>query len=258
MFELFFIYFFIFIVGSVFGSFFNVCISRIPRKEDIVLPSSHCPICGSKIMFYHNIPIISYIALRGRCSSCKTVIHWHYLLVELLIPILWVVLFIKNNNTFDLVYLKFIIFVSFGVMIFLIDLFHKIIPDVLSIPLLVLGLIFGLLPTGDVSFLSSLIGGIGSFFLFLFIGYTFNKASGKDGLGGGDIKLIAGIGFFLGTVGILFTILISSILALTIMSTIKHDSKKEFPFGPFLIMASFLYLYLGDILLSSYFSLFNL
>ncbi len=258
MLELLIIYIFIAIVGAAFGSFFNVCISRIPRKKDVVLPSSHCPNCGAEIKFYHNIPVFSFLILKGRCYKCKLPIHWHYLAMELITPLLWALLFIKNGNTFDLFYLKFIIFVSFGLIIFFIDMLHKIIPDVLSLPLIILGIVFAFLDTGDITVAGSFIGGLGSFILFLLIGFLFYKRTSKEGLGGGDIKLIAAIGFFVGPVGALFTIFVSSILALTVMISINVDKNREFPFGPFIIFGSFLYLYCGDILLNSYLSLFQL
>jgi len=252
------LYIFIFIVGSVFGSFFNVCIHRIPQKKSIVFPGSYCPNCGIKISPFNNIPIFSYIFLQGKCQNCKTKIHPHYLLLEILTPLLFISLFYRFGNIFSLTYLKYLILFSVGLMIFFIDIFHKIIPDVLSLPLILAGIIFSLFPGNDISLHSSLIGTGFGFFLFVFIAMIFKFITKRDSLGGGDIKLIAALGSFSGFYGIIFIIFISSVIALVSLLIIRHDLKKEFPFGPFLIFASFLYIILGDYLISLYLGWFGL
>ena len=253
-----FIYIFIFVVGSVFGSFFNVCLHRIPQKKSIIFPGSHCPNCGIKINPLNNIPIFSYIFLKGKCRNCKTKIHPHYLLVEILTPLLFIILFYRFGNVFSLIYLKYLLLFSIGLMIIFIDIFHKIIPDVLSLPLILTGIIFSLFPQTDISLSSSLIGAGSGFFLFVLIAMIFKYITKRDSLGGGDIKLIAALGTFTGLYGIIFIIFISSVLSLVTLIIIKHDLKKEFPFGPFLIFGSFLYIILGDYLISVYLGWFGL
>ncbi len=251
-------YLLIFIFGTVFGSFFNVCISRIPIKKSVVYPDSSCPVCNTKIKSYHNIPILSYILLRGKCAYCGTKINIHYFLVELLTPALLIILFASLGAKFSIVYLKYVIFISFGLIIFFIDLYHYKIPDHLSLPLIAIGLIFSFLPNTDVNWISSGIGALSGFLLFLFTAYFFQQITGKESLGGGDIKLIAAIGAFLGVWGTLFTVLFSSLIAIAILLILKHDRQKHFPFGPFLIVGSLFYILAGNTLIRLYLRLFNL
>ena len=251
-------YLIIFILGSVFGSFFNVCISRIPNDKSVVFPDSSCPTCKTKIKPYHNIPIISYILLRGKCAYCGEKINIHYFLVELLTPVLMILLFLSQDSQISLVFFKYAIFISFGLIIFFIDLYHYIIPDKLSFPLIVIGLIFSFFPNIDISWMSAGIGALSGFILFLFTAFFFQKVTGKDSLGGGDIKLIAAIGAFLGVWGILFTVLFSSLIALVILLIIRHNLKEPFPFGPFLITGAFVYILAGDTLIDLYLRLYNI
>ena len=251
-------YILIFLFGAVFGSFFNVCIYRIPKKKSIVFPDSSCPFCKTHIKPYHNIPIISYIFLKGKCAYCGAKIALHYFLVELLTPLLLILLFVSQNGQFSMVFFKYAIFISFGLIIFFIDLYHSIIPDKLSFPLIVIGLIFSILPNTDVSWISAVMGSLSGFILFFGTAFIFQKTTGKDGLGGGDIKLIAAIGAFLGVWGTLFTVLFSSFIALVILIILRHDNKKPFPFGPFLIIGALTYILAGDTLIGLYLSLYNL
>ena len=251
-------YIIIIIFGAIFGSFFNVCISRIPQKKSVVFPDSSCPICKTKIKPYHNIPIISYILLKGKCAYCGAKINIHYFLVELLMPILLILLFTNQNEQFSVIFFKYAIFISFGLIIFFIDLYHYIIPDNLSLPLIMIGLIFSFVPTTDVSWISAGIGAFLGFILFLITALLFKKTTGKDSLGGGDIKLIAAIGAFLGVWGILFTVLFSSLIALAVLLILKHDRKKQFPFGPFLITGAFVYILAGNALIGLYLKLYNI
>jgi leader peptidase (prepilin peptidase) / N-methyltransferase len=251
-------YLIIFIFGAVFGSFFNVCISRIPNKKSVVFPDSSCPICQTKIKPYHNIPIISYVLLKGKCAYCGAKINLHYFLVELLTPILLIILFAGQDAQISLVFFKYAIFISFGLIIFFIDLYHYIIPDKLSLSLIAIGLIFSFIPNTDVGWMSAGIGALSGFMLFLFTAFFFQKVTGKEGLGGGDIKLIAAIGAFLGVWGTLFTVIFSSLIALVILLIIKHDRKESFPFGPFLIAGAFIYILAGETLIGLYLRLYNI
>ena len=252
------LYLIIFIFGAVFGSFFNVCISRIPNKKSVVFPDSSCLTCKTKIKPYHNIPIISYILLKGKCAYCGAKIDIHYFLVELLTPILLMLLFASQDAQISVVFLKYAIFIAFGLIIFFIDLYHYIIPDKLSLPLITIGLLFSLLPKTDISWMSAGIGALSGFIIFLFTAFLFQKVTGKDSLGGGDIKLIAAIGAFLGVWGTLFTVLFSSLIALVILIIIKHDRKEHFPFGPFLIAGAFVYILAGDTLIELYLRLYSI
>ncbi|MCD4819386.1 MAG: prepilin peptidase [Candidatus Cloacimonetes bacterium] len=246
------------VFGAVLGSFFNVCIFRIPRKESIANIPSHCPKCNHKITPIQNIPIFSYIFLKGRCKQCKARIPIRYLIVEVLAILLFVFIFRFYNNSLNIVYAKYLTLFSFGLIIFFIDIEHKIIPDSLSFPLILLGVGFSLFKSVDVHFMQSLIGTGSGFFLFLLIAYFCSKSLKKDCLGGGDIKLIAALGSFLGLYGILISIFFASVLAICTLIVIRHDLKKEFPFGPFLILGTLMYTFLGETLIRLYLSLWNL
>ena len=251
--------FFIFIVifGAAFGSFFNVCIHRIPLKKNIVYTSSHCPKCKSKITPIQNVPILSYLFLKGKCRNCGCKISVRYLLVEIITPAIFILIFIMNNKVLDIVFLKYIIFASFSIIIFFIDLDYKLIPDVLSLPLILIGSGFSLFKASDINFLSSVIGAASGFLFFFTVAFAFKKTTGKDSLGGGDIKYIAAVGSFLGYFGVVFTILFSSFSAIITLLLLRHDLKKEFPYGPFLVFGSLVYILFGDLLVSSYLNMFN-
>ncbi len=246
----------IIILGSSLGSFFNVCIYRIPNRKSIVFPSSFCPNCSTPIPIWLNIPILGYFLTLGKCRSCGSKIHWHYLLVEILTPLLFVLLFIRLDYTFSFLYFKYAVFFSFCILVFFIDLFHKIIPDVISLSLIPVALFFSLLSGTDIPLIESLLTGGAGFTLFYLIAYFHWKITGRMGLGGGDIKIIAGIGAILGAIGLIFTIFTASVLGLIIILSSGRDLKKEFCFGPFLVTASVLYVLLGGFLVRHYLALF--
>jgi len=250
------IYLFILLFGAALGSFFNVCISRIPSKGSIVFPASHCPKCKHKIRKYDNIPVLSYLILKGKCRDCGLKIPAHYFLVEIITPLLFLLVFIISGNRFNLFFLKYIVFISFGIIIFFIDLHHKLIPNKLSLPLLLSGIVFTFIKGSDISVSSAMIGCGGGFLLFLLLAYLFQWITNKESLGGGDIKLIAGIGIYTGISGTVFTIIFASVIALFTLLLIRHDLKKEFPFGPFLIAAAILHIVAGNWLFNLYLNLF--
>ncbi len=245
------IYFFIILIGAAFGSFFNVCIYRIPEKKSLI-PDSKCPGCSTKIKPYQNIPIFSFISLKAKCPNCGSKIHWHYFLVELITPLLFLLIYFLAGQELSVVFFKYITFISFGIIIFAIDSMHKIIPNVLSYSLTIIGIIFSLFPSTDVGVKSALMGGGGGFVIFLIIGVAVSAALKREALGGGDIKLIAAIGVFLGVIGNVMVIFISSFIALFVMLISQHNVKEEFPFGPFLILGAFLYILAGDLMLNIY------
>ncbi|MEA2105074.1 MAG: prepilin peptidase [Candidatus Cloacimonadota bacterium] len=249
---LFVIYFFIFIIGAGIGSFLNVCISRIPNKKSIVFPPSICANCGKKVKPYDNIPIISYLILRGKCRFCSEKIPIHHFIVEIVTPLLYILIFTLCDNQFSFLFFKYIFFISVCIIIFFIDFKHKIIPNILTLPLIVIG--FGLVffKNNDVSYISSLIGAGFGFLLFWGLAVLFYRVTNKEGLGGGDIKLITAIGAFIGFYGTLFVILSSSFLAIIIIVIFQRDKSKYFPYGPFLVLASMLYVFFGKNLIEYY------
>ncbi len=246
---------FIIILGAAFGSFFNVLIYRIPRKESIAFPASHCPNCNRPIPFWLNIPILSYLLLGGKCHYCKAKIHWHYFLVELVTPLVFLALYFSLHSPDWLIFVKYIVFFGFGISIFFIDVFHQIIPDVLSLPLIAIGLLASLIHGMDVSFKNSLIGGFICFLFFYGISFMYYWLKKNDGMGGGDIKLITAVGTFFGFPDALFVIVLSAVLAVITILIIQKDKSKQFPFGPFIIVAALLHILVGNQLINGYLSL---
>lgn len=249
-------YIFAFVLGAVVGSFLNVCICRLPRDESIVSPPSHCPKCGFRIPFYDNIPILSYLLLAGKCRSCRASISFQYPLVELINALLALFLFIRFGPTLGFAVL--FVFCSAMVVITFIDLEHQIIPDVISLP----GIIFGFIASffiPQLGWLNSLIGiavGGGS---LLLVAYGYQLIAKKEGMGGGDIKLLAMMGAFFGWKAVLFIIfassLIGSVIGIALMLIRNEDSKLAIPFGPFLAFAAIIYIFFGGRVIHWYLSL---
>jgi len=252
------IYFFIVIVGTVLGSFFNVCIYRIPRHESIVFPASHCPVCNAKIKIQDNIPIIGYLLLKGKCRNCGAKISLIYPIIELITPLLFVLLFIISGNRFSPFFWKYSVFISFGILIFSIDVQHKIVPNILSLPMILIGLLFALFPARDVGLISAVGSAAFGFTTFLILAYLFKIFTKKEALGGGDIKLIAALGSFVGFYGILFTMVFASIFALIFILVFKKDKSAEIPFAPFLIASAVSYVFCGGYIIGLYAKIFIL
>ncbi len=243
-----------FVFGTIVGSFLNVCIHRLPREESIVCPSSHCPQCGTPIHFYDNIPLLSFILLRGRCRACKTSISFRYPLVEFLTGVSSLILLLCYG--ISLLYLIYFAFFSSLTVVSFVDLSHKIIPDMISLPGIGVGLVISWLHP-QMSFMDSIIGvllGGGTLYL---VASGYHLITKREGMGGGDIKLLAMIGAFIGWKGVLFTILSSSFLGAVVGVTLillssKADSKYAVPFGPFLSLGAIIYIFWGGVLINWY------
>lgn len=233
------------IFGALVGSFLNVVILRLPTEDQsIVLPASHCPKCKEPIKWFDNIPIISFLLLLGKCRHCRESISWQYPLVEAIMALL----------TYCL-YLKFSLSISFGIYflfcaallaIIFIDFHHQIIPDVISLPGIVLGFAFSFINPGlgwQESFIGLVAGG--GFFYLIAAGYYL--IAKRAGMGGGDIKLLAMIGAFLGWRSLPFVIfssaLFGSVVGVGAMVKQQKGGKTVIPYGPFLALGSYLYLF---------------
>jgi leader peptidase (prepilin peptidase) / N-methyltransferase len=250
------ILFFVFALGAIIGSFLNVCIVRLPRGESLIRPASHCPQCNAPIKFYDNIPLISYIILRGTCRHCKKRISVQYPVVEALTGLMTLALFMKYGPTVQ--FLLLLLFSSALLIITFIDLAHQIIPDAISIPGIPCGLGASLLiPT--VSWQESLLGILvgGGILLFIAVGYKW--ITRRDGMGGGDIKLLAMMGAWLGWKAIPFIILASSLIGLLVGGgsglLLKKGLRTKIPFGPFLAIASLIYIFFGPEIIRWYIGL---
>lgn len=240
------LYFLILALGAIIGSFLNVCIYRLPKKESLIFPGSHCPGCGTAIRAFDNIPIFSYLTLRGRCRSCRTRISPQYPAVELITGILTLCLFIKFGVS--LTFLSLFVLCSALVVITFIDLEYRIIPDVISLPGIVVGFAssFVLPWLGWQSSLVGILAGGGS---LLAVAFLYQVITKKEGMGGGDIKLLAMMGAFLGWRSVPFIIFVGSltgsVIGITLMLSQKKDSKLAIPFGPFLAFGAILYIFYG-------------
>ncbi len=227
----------IIILGAGLGSFYNVLIDRLPRKQSIILPASHCSDCGKSLPVWLNIPILSYILLKGKCKYCGAKIHIHHLLVEIISPLILIALFLKYGTEL-LMFAKYAVLFGFLIPVFFIDLYHKLILDKLTVPMAVIGLIFSFLPGHDIGFPDALITGAVSLLLLLGLAWMFEKVRHKEGLGGGDIKLLAALGTFLGGINLAFTLLLGSVIALVYALADSKMRKQGIAFGPFLVLAA--------------------
>lgn len=239
---------FAFIFGAAIGSFLNVCIFRIPAKVSIVKPSSQCPSCHQPIRFYDNIPIISFILLKARCRNCGEKISWRYPLVELITAIFALLLFMKFGLSLN--FIVFFVFTAVLIVITFIDLDHQIIPDILSlpgIPIFFLAAVFIVKVPWYEALIGLLIGG-GVLFAIAFVYEFITK---REGMGGGDMKLLAMIGGFFGWKSLIFILLFSSftgaLVGIAAMIIKKKDMKYAVPFGPFLSAAAVAYIFVGEI-----------
>lgn len=235
------ILFFSVLFGLIIGSFLNVCIYRIPQNKSIVWPPSFCPGCGKSIRFYDNIPVLSYMLLRGKCRSCKAPISWQYPVVEALTGLLTALFVWRWGLTGWTCVLLTAVYCL--IILSVIDLKLMIIPDRFSLGLIVLGLAFAWLNpnfegTGWHRFLQSLLGAGAGFFGTLavaLLGFVLFK---KEAMGGGDVKLMGGIGAFVGWQGVITTIVFASALGLVyavFLMLCKGKGKGDaIPFGPFL------------------------
>ena len=237
----------IFLIGAAIGSFLNVCIRRIPAGESLVLPASHCPQCLHPIRSYDNIPLISYLILRGKCRNCGARISLQYPLVELLTAILALLLFWKFG--LSLKFLLTFIFAGVLVVITFIDLEHQIIPDVLTLPGIPLSLLAAVLGMG-VPLLDAALGLLFGGGILYAIAFGYQLIAKREGMGGGDIKLLAMLGAFCGWKSLFFILLVSSFLGalvgITVMLIKGKDMKYAVPFGPFLSIAALAYLFWGS------------
>lgn len=245
-----------FVLGLCIGSFLNVCIYRLPLQASIVKPRSKCPGCDTPIAFYDNIPLLSFIFLRGRCRHCGVSIGIRYPLMELLAGAMSVCVFLFFGPT--MTGLVYFLLVMVLIAVTFIDIDHRIIPDKITLPGIPVFFLLALfLPNLSVtgSLLGILAGG-GSLYL---VAWGYHLLTGQEGMGGGDIKLLAMIGAIVGWQGILFTIFAGSVLGcvvgLALMIKSRKGMKLAVPFGPFLSLGAVIYLFYGQPLVNWYVNL---
>ena len=247
---------FVFIFGLCIGSFLNVCIYRLPVSKSIVKPRSMCSNCGTLIAGYDNIPILSYLWLKGRCRHCRIKISMRYPMIELLAGLFALGTYLKFGLGIE-AFIYFLFFAALIVVTF-IDLDHRIIPDVITLPGIPICFLASFaLPA--ITYLEALLGiliGGGSLFL---VAWTYSLITKKEGMGGGDIKLLAMMGAFIGWKGVLFTIFVASLAGtlagLAVIVQSRNGLKLAVPFGPFLAIGCITYIFFGHPLITWYFNL---
>ena len=253
----------VFLFGSCWGSFMNVCIWRMPRRESVISAPSHCTVCNADIAWYDNLPVISYLVLRGRCRQCKTHYTARYFLVEVLAGLAFCAYFLKAGlcNQVPGVLASGWIMLLFAIAAGWIDAEHRIIPDALNYPVMVIALILSVVlpevwgtPSRWTALLYSFLSGIlpGAFLLlFSFLG---EKMAGKEVLGMGDVKFITACGFLLGLPAVFFILMAGSLggTVFGVLLALKHRRPLKncsIPFGPFLAAAAVIWLFTGSFLL---------
>ena len=262
---------FITMLGLCIGSFLNVCIWRLPRGESVVFPPSHCPKCDKLITWYENIPLLSWLCLRGRCSNCKSPISPRYFCVELLTGLMFLAVWLRVNALhlphalFMPILVSYFLLTVFIVLTIFIDLDHLIIPNKITYPVIIFGFALAFYAPGlwrlshssrwiafSLSCASVLVAA-GSLAVFAFIGKKIFK---KDALGWGDVKYIAAVAAVLGPWSAFFTLLVGSVLGsavgLTLIAMKKSKLRSGIPFGPPLAVATFIWMLCGSELMQAY------
>ena len=237
-----------FVLGSIWGSFSNVCIYRIPNNKSVIINRSYCPKCKNKISWFDNIPFLSFVLLKGKCRNCNKAIGLQYFIVELLSAISFVIIY--HFYGISVTSLLLLILSIYFIIIFFIDLKHLIIPNSLTFSLMFLGFIKSFDPNLDKTifpnYINSLIGGIFGYSIIWLIVFVYKKIRKKEGMGLGDAKLLGAIGFWFGWASIPFTIFLSSVAALIfVIPSIINKSRNmasQIPFGPYIIIGCIIYL----------------
>jgi leader peptidase (prepilin peptidase)/N-methyltransferase len=245
-----------FAFGAAVGSFLNVCIYRMPAGQSVVWPASRCPRCNTPIRPYDNLPLLSYVILRGRCRACAAPIPARYVIVEGLAGLsALAALWHWGSSPEALVAFGFL---SALIVVTFIDLDHQIIPDVISLPGIAVGLLLSLVleqPGLRSAAIGAALGGA----VLAAVAYGYYWLTGREGMGGGDVKLLAMIGAFLGWKAVPVTLLLASltgsIIGVSLMLLRGASTRLAIPFGPFLAAGAVCALFFGDALVDWYLGL---
>jgi len=242
------------LIGLMVGSFANVCVYRIPRRESIAFPGSHCPACNHAIAAYDNIPLLSWLILGGRCRHCRALIAWRYPLLELVMGVSWALLAWRYGLIPELAVALTLFFLLW--ILSFIDLETGLLPNALTYPGIAIGLAFAWW-LGD--WQDALIGAIVGYGVFWLVARLFLLLTGREGMGYGDFKLLAMLGAFMGWQALPFIILASSVIG-TIVGVVflllaKKGLRAEIPFGPYLAVAGMVWFVWGDAVLDWYVNL---
>ena len=245
------------LLGLAVGSFLNVVIHRVPRGGSVLSPPSQCPGCGNQLRWFDNIPLLSWFFLRGRCRTCRTAISIRYPIIELLT----MVVFLLHLSIFGWTVLMAVrvAFASAMVALFAIDLEHHLLPNVITLPGIAVGLILSLIvPPGIVdSILGTILGGG----VLWAIGEAYYRYAGQEGMGGGDVKMLAMVGAFLGWKLVLVTLVLSSIagslIGVMVIAVKRGGMKYALPYGTFLALGALAASLMGDRIVAWYLGLYQ-
>jgi leader peptidase (prepilin peptidase)/N-methyltransferase len=245
------------ILGLAIGSFLNVCIHRVPRQASIVHPPSSCPHCGYQLRWIDNVPVLSYAMLGGRCRGCRSQISIRYPVVELATMLIFVAHYFVFG--LDIMLVPRLLFACILIVLFAIDLEHHLLPNVITLPGIVIGLAFStMLPPGLVDALIGVVAGGGSLWL---IGEAYYRYSGQEGMGGGDVKMLAMIGAFLGWQSVILTLVLSSfagaLIGVLVIAVRRGGMKYALPYGTFLSLAALTASLFGAPIISWYVGLYQ-
>jgi leader peptidase (prepilin peptidase)/N-methyltransferase len=245
------------VVGVCVGSFLNVCIYRLPRGQSLASPPSRCPHCERPLRWYHNIPIVSWVALRGRCAHCQAPISIQYPVIELVTALVW--LLIVWMTPVGWLLASRLVLATALIVLFMIDLEHQLLPNVITLPGIVVGLAFSVVaPPGPAdALLGALLGG-GVLYAIAAAYYLLRK---EEGMGMGDVKMLAMVGAFLGWRAVLLTLVLSSfagaVIGVVMMGLQKGSMRYALPFGTFLAVGALLAMLFGEQFIAWYLVFFQ-
>lgn len=241
------------IAGLLVGSFLNVLVHRLPRGESLVSPGSHCPACGAPIRPLQNVPVVSWLALRGKCATCRAPIAIRYPALELANGVLWVLVAMRGRDWGEILSGAFL--ASACLALLAIDAEFQILPDKITLTGIAAGIALSFLSPSrtPVAALVGAAAGAGGLFLVAFL---YERIAGHEGMGLGDVKMLGMIGAFLGPWGVLVTILLASlsgsVVGLLLIATGAGDRKLRLPFGVFLAVGAVAAFFFGDPLVARY------
>jgi leader peptidase (prepilin peptidase) / N-methyltransferase len=246
------------VFGLMVGSFLNVCISRLPAGESIVTPRSHCRSCGAAIQWYDNVPLISYLVLGGRCRACRAPIGWRYPVIEFSTAAAFVIQGMAHGDDVPLLTSR-LVFTAILLALFGTDLETQRLPNVLTLPGIVVGFVFSLwMPPGPWGSLGGMLLGAGMLFI---IRWAWFRATGVEGMGLGDVKMAGLIGAFLGPRQVWLVLLLASVggavVGIALSLARGRSLHSRLPFGTFLAAAAFIASVVGDRIVSWYLDLYR-
>lgn len=242
--------------GLLIGSFLNVLVHRLPRGESIVTPGSHCPACGAPVRARDNVPVLSWILLRGRCRDCRAPISLRYPALELANGLLWLLVFLRARDWAEVA--SGALLASACLALLAIDAEFQFLPDWITLPVLAGGLALSFVSSTRTPLGAAAGAALGGGGLWL-VAFLYRRIAGQEGMGLGDVKMLAMVGAFLGPAGVLVTVLLASvsgsIVGLALIAARRGDRHMRLPFGVFLAIGAVAAFFFGDSLLQQYRSL---